>query len=482
MNNEQVLQPDNVELIKNSRVGTSTKSSIAVDDPATGHVIGHVPDLTPRQILRAIESAETAFYKWRDVPLRERCEKLFRWYQLMLEKEEELAGILTGEQGKPLSESRGEIRYAASYIQWYAQPGLQDQGSVLPYSSIDESMIVITEPVGVCAAITPWNFPAAMITRKVAPALAAGCTMLVKPALETPLTAIAIAELAIQAGIPEGVLSIVTGDGEAIGKIFSESAVVRKLSFTGSTRVGRLLMASSASTVKRLSLELGGNAPFIVCETADVERAVQGAIQSKFRNAGQTCVCANAFYVHANVYDEFTEKFIARVNQLMLGNGKNESVDIGPLINENALEKVEKIVADAVKKGAVIACGGERWVNSERWYYPTVLLNADSSMRCVNEEIFGPVAPIVRYDDETALLEELRQQQTGLAAYFYSQNLGQVNRLSRALEVGMIGVNSGVISDAAVPFGGVKSSGIGREGGRHGIEEYLETKYIKLSY
>ena len=235
MNNEQVLQPDNVELIKNSRVGTSTKSSIAVDDPATGHVIGHVPDLTPRQIFRAIESAETAFYKWRDVPLRERCEKLFRWYQLMLEKEEELAGILTSEQGKPLSESRGEIRYAASYIQWYAQPGLQDQGSVLPYSSIDESMIVITEPVGVCAAITPWNFPAAMITRKVAPALAAGCTMLVKPALETPLTAIAIAELAIQAGIPEGVLSIVTGDGEAIGKIFSESAVVRKLSFTGST-------------------------------------------------------------------------------------------------------------------------------------------------------------------------------------------------------------------------------------------------------
>jgi succinate-semialdehyde dehydrogenase/glutarate-semialdehyde dehydrogenase len=241
-------------------------------------------------------------------------------------------------------------------------------------------------------------------------------------------------------------------------------------------------MASSASTIKRLSLELGGNAPFIVCETADVERAVQGAIQSKFRNAGQTCVCANAFYVHAKVYDEFTAKFIARVNQLMLGNGKNESVDIGPLINENALEKVEQIVADAVKKGAVIACGGERWVNSERWYYPTVLLNADSSMRCVNEEIFGPVAPIVRYDDETALLEELRQQQTGLAAYFYSQNLGQVNRLSRALEVGMIGVNSGVISDAAVPFGGVKSSGIGREGGRHGIEEYLETKYIKLSY
>lgn len=481
MNNEQVLPSKSEVSVNNQWAGKLADSSIAVTDPATGNVIGHVPSLTAKQVNRAIESAESAFYQWRDVPLRERCEKLFRWYQLILEHEEELAGILTSEQGKPLSESRGEIRYAASYIQWYAQPSLQEQGSILPYSTTGESMMVITEPVGVCAAITPWNFPAAMITRKAAPALAAGCTMLVKPAPETPFTALKIVELARQAGIPEGVLSVVTGDGEAIGKTFSASNRVRKLSFTGSTQVGRLLMASCASSVKRLSLELGGNAPFIVCETANIDFAVEGAMQSKFRNAGQTCVCANTFYVHAKVYEEFTAKFIARVNQLMLGNGKNESLDIGPLINESALEKVELLVADAVRKGAVIACGGERWVNSERWYSPTVLLNADNSMRCVNEEIFGPVAPVVRYDDENTLLEELRCQQTGLAGYFYSQNVGQIKRLSRALEVGMIGVNSGVISDAAVPFGGVKSSGIGREGGRHGIEEYLETKYIKLS-
>jgi len=482
MDNKQVLQPKSAALIAGNWLDTSPETSIAVNDPATGNVIGHVPNFTAEQIGQAIETAETAFYQWRDVPVRERCEKLLKWYQLILEQEEELADILTTEQGKPIAEARGEIRYAASYIQWYAQPSLQEQGSMLPYSANDDSMMVITEPVGVCAAITPWNFPAAMITRKVAPALASGCTMLVKPALETPFTAIAMAELAIKAGIPEGVLSIVTGDGSAVGKVFSDSAVVRKLSFTGSTRVGSLLMAACASTVKRLSLELGGNAPFIVCETADVDQAVEGAIQSKFRNAGQTCVCANAFYVHANVYEDFTAKFTARVKQLMLGNGRNESVDIGPLINENALEKVEELVADAIKKGAVIACGGERWANSERWYKPTVLLEANESMCCVNEEIFGPVAPIVKYDDEDALLERLRRQQTGLAAYFYSQNLGQIKRLSRALEVGMMGVNSGIISDAAVPFGGVKSSGIGREGGRHGIEEYLETKYIKLSY
>lgn len=341
-------------------------------------------------------------------------------------------------------------------------------------------MLVTKEPIGVCAAITPWNFPAAMITRKVAPALAAGCTMIVKPAPDTPFTALALAELAMEVGIPPGVLNIVTGNPEVIGKCLTQSNIVRKLSFTGSTKIGKHLMAACAINIKRLSLELGGNAPFIVCEDADIQRAVQGAMDSKFRNAGQTCVCANAFYVHENIYDEFSRQLVNRVNQLRLGRGDKIKVDIGPLINELALEKIDILLKDATEKGAQIVCGGERWEHSLKWFKPTVLNSVTTNMLCIQEEVFGPIVPLVKYSDEEKLLEYLRQQDTGLAAYFYSSNISRIKRISKALEVGMIGVNTGLISDSAVPFGGVKSSGIGREGGKQGLEEYLETKYIKL--
>lgn len=467
-------------LINGQWLTAESGETASVFNPATGDLIGSVPMLSRTQIETCIQLAEKSFYSWRDVNARHRCELLAKWAQAITVDRERIAKILTMEQGKPLHEALGEVDYATSYINWYAQHALLEQGSMLPFGQSGDTMLVTKEPIGVCAAITPWNFPAAMITRKVAPALAAGCTMIVKPALNTPFTALALAELALDVGFPAGVLNIVTGDAEMLGSCMTQSHTVRKLSFTGSTKVGQILMAACATNVKRLSLELGGNAPFIVCEDADIERAVQGAMDSKFRNAGQTCVCANAFYVHESVYDAFSQQLADRVNKLQLGKGSHPDTHIGPLINNAAIEKVESLLQDAISKGAKVVCGGERWEHSSKWFKPTVLTAVTTDMRCVQEEIFGPVAPLVKYRSEPQLLEHLRRQSTGLAAYFYSSDLSRIKRISKALEVGMIGVNTGLISDAAVPFGGVKSSGIGREGGKQGLEEYQETKYTKI--
>lgn len=479
-----MFKNDVIELRQQAFVNGQWLDADAVEEvvnPATGERLGTVPQLSGAQVDACIAAAEQAYYMWREVPVRERCALLQAWYELIMAERERLARILTLEQGKPLAEALGEITYAASYIQWFAQPSLLDGGATLPYGETPLSMLVVKEPVGVCAAITPWNFPAAMITRKVAPALAAGCTMIVKPAPDTPFTALALAELAQRAGLPAGVLNVITGDAQQVGAQLTASKQVRKLSFTGSTAVGRLLMAQCAPTLKRLSLELGGNAPFVVCADADIEAAVDGAIAAKFRNAGQTCVCANALFVADEVYQPFAERLVEKVQQLRLGCGDQTDVTIGPLINRAALHKVEKLLLDALTKGAKLLCGGKRWQSDANWFLPTVLADASFAMECVQEEIFGPVAPLVRFTDETQLIQQLRQQKAGLAAYVYSQDLKRIQRFARELEVGMVGVNTGLISDAAVPFGGVKASGMGREGGRQGIEEYLETKYIKLS-
>lgn len=479
-----MFKNDVIELRQQAFVNGQWLDADAVEEvvnPATGERLGTVPQLSGAQVDACIAAAEQAYYLWREVPVRERCALLQAWYELIMAERERLARILTLEQGKPLAEALGEITYAASYIQWFAQPSLLDGGATLPYGETPLSMLVVKEPVGVCAAITPWNFPAAMITRKVAPALAAGCTMIVKPAPDTPFTALTLAELAQRAGLPAGVLNVITGDAQQVGAQITASKQVRKLSFTGSTAVGRLLMAQCAPTLKRLSLELGGNAPFVVCADADIEAAVDGAIAAKFRNAGQTCVCANALFVADEVYQPFAERLVEKVQQLRLGSGDQTDVTIGPLINRTALHKVEKLLLDALAKGAKLLCGGKRWQSDANWFLPTVLADASFAMECVQEEIFGPVAPLVRFTDETQLIQQLRQQEAGLAAYVYSQDLKRIQRFARELEVGMVGVNTGLISDAAVPFGGVKASGMGREGGRQGIEEYLETKYIKLS-
>ena len=479
MFNNENLRLQSQALIDGEWVSEPTGEIQSVFNPANNELIGAVPKLNAEQVNDCILKAEKAFYSWRDISVRQRCELLAKWAHIISSDKERIAKILTLEQGKPLLESLSEIEYATSYITWYAQQALMEQGSILPYGRSTDTMMVIKEPIGVCVAITPWNFPAAMITRKVAPALAAGCSMIVKPSPETPFTALALAELALKVGIPAGVLNVVTGNAEVIGKCLTQSRIVRKLSFTGSTKVGRYLMAASATNIKRLSLELGGNAPFIVCEDAVLEEAVQGAIDSKFRNAGQTCVCANAFYVHESIYDEFSRQLVERVKKLRLGFGSDPEVNIGPLINNAALEKIEILLHDAVEKGAQIVCGGERWRNFPNWFEPTVLNLVTTDMNCVNEEIFGPIAPLVKYNDEEKLLEHLRKQETGLAAYFFSSSSHRISQISRKLEVGMIGINTGLISDAAVPFGGVKSSGLGREGGKQGLEEYLEVKYIK---
>lgn len=482
MMNEQQVDLKQAALIGVNWIRCSGSNTLKVFNPANGELLGTVPKLSEEQVHYAITIAEQAFNSWRKNSINERCAVLNKWYQKIKENEARLASIITLEQGKPFSEALGEVRYAASYIKWYSQPALQDNGSEMPNGSANESLKTVTEPVGVCAAITPWNFPAAMLTRKVAPALAVGCSMIIKPAPETPFTALALSELALRAGVPPGLINVVTGDAQLIGDIVCTSKQVKKLSFTGSTAVGRHLMRTCASTVKRLSLELGGNAPFIVCSDADIDKAVEGAMQSKFRNAGQTCVCANALYVHDSLYDRFASAFEKRIKALSLGSGSDPHIDIGPLINEQALEKVEALVRDAREKGGNIVYGGERWAESERWYLPTLITEATTDMRCVQEEVFGPVAPLVRYSDEDSLIASLRAQDTGLAAYFYSESLKRIHYLAAELEVGMVGVNTGVISDPAMPFGGVKSSGLGREGGRQGIMEYLETKYIKLCY
>lgn len=473
--NDQSLLKDKC-LIDGKWQAAEDNAKIAVTNPADGEIVGHVPSLTAKQIEGAINASEKAFKSWRALPAAKRSALLRKWFDLMIEHADDLATIMTCEQGKPLKEARGEILYAASFVEWFAEEAKRTYGDTIPSPQVNQRITVIKQPIGVTAAITPWNFPAAMITRKAAPALAAGCTMIVRPASLTPLTALALGELAQKAGIPAGVLQIVTGKSSSIGKVLTESQIVRKLSFTGSTEVGRALMAECAPTIKRISLELGGNAPFIVFDDADLDAAVKGAIACKYRNAGQTCVCANRILVQSGVYDEFTEKLKQAVQALKVGNGINSTTDIGPLIEESALKKVDEHIADAVEKGGKLVLGGKRL--GGLFYEPTIMTNITSDMRFAREETFGPVAPLFKFDNESEAIEMANDTIFGLAAYFYTRDFARAVRVSEALEYGMVGHNTGLISNEVAPFGGVKQSGIGREGSKYGIEEYMETKYI----
>lgn len=473
--NDQSLLKDKC-LIDGKWQAAEDNAKIAVTNPADGEIVGHVPSLTAKQIEGAINASEKAFKSWRALPAAKRSALLRKWFDLMIEYADDLATIMTCEQGKPLKEARGEILYAASFVEWFAEEAKRTYGDTIPSPQVNQRITVIKQPIGVTAAITPWNFPAAMITRKAAPALAAGCTMIVRPASLTPLTALALGELAQKAGIPAGVLQIVTGKSSSIGKVLTESQIVRKLSFTGSTEVGRALMAECAPTIKRISLELGGNAPFIVFDDADLDAAVKGAIACKYRNAGQTCVCANRILVQSGVYDEFTEKLKQAVQALKVGNGINSTTDIGPLIEESALKKVDEHIADAVEKGGKLVLGGKRL--GGLFYEPTIMTNITSDMRFAREETFGPVAPLFKFDNESEAIEMANDTIFGLAAYFYTRDFARAVRVSEALEYGMVGHNTGLISNEVAPFGGVKQSGIGREGSKYGIEEYMETKYI----
>ena len=461
-------------------VAADTVTSLPVHNPATGATLGSVPNMGAAETRRAIEAASTAFAPWRVKTAKERCAILRRWFELMVLHQDDLARIMTAEQGKPLAEARGEIAYAASFIEWFAEEGRRVYGDVIPQHQADKRIIVLKEPIGVCAAITPWNFPAAMITRKAAPALAAGCTMVVKPATATPFSALAMAVLAERAGLPRGVLSVLTGGAAAIGGELTRHPAVRKLSFTGSTEVGKKLMAQCAATVKKTSMELGGNAPFIVFDDADLDAAVEGAIVSKYRNNGQTCVCANRFLVHDKVYDAFAAKLAARVTTLKVGNGMDEGVQMGPLIDDNAVAKVEEHIADAQALGARVLVGGNRHALGGRFFQPTVLADVTPAMIVAKEETFGPVAPLFRFRDEAEAIRMSNDTEFGLAAYFYGRDIGRIWRVAEALEYGIVGINTGLISTAEAPFGGVKESGLGREGSKYGIEDYLEVKYLCL--
>ncbi len=459
----------------------SGERTIAVTNPATGAAIGHVPRLGQAETRKAIEAAHRAWPAWRARTAQERAALLARWHALILEHQDDLARIMTAEQGKPLAEARGEIGYAASFIQWFAEEARRVYGETIPAPVASQRIVVVKEPVGVCAAITPWNFPAAMITRKAGPALAAGCTMVVKPASQTPLTALALAALAERAGIPAGVLSVVTGAAGDVGTELATHPLVRKLSFTGSTEVGRHLMQQTASTVKKVSMELGGNAPFIVFEDADLDAAVEGALVSKFRNAGQTCVCANRLYVQDGVYDAFARKLADAVGALKVGPGDEEGVRIGPLIDEAAVRKVEEHLADAVAQGARVIAGGRRHALGRSFFEPTVVVGVTQAMRVAREETFGPMAPLFRFRTEDEVVAMANDTEFGLASYFYARDLGRVWRVAERLEYGMVGVNTGLISNEVAPFGGVKQSGLGREGSHHGIEDYLVIKYINMA-
>jgi succinate-semialdehyde dehydrogenase / glutarate-semialdehyde dehydrogenase len=449
-----------------------------VRNPATGELLTTVPYAGVAETRRAIEAAGRAFRPWSARTADERARILRRWYELMMANQDDLASLMTSEQGKPLSESRGEIGYAASFIEWFAEEARRIDGDVIASPWADKRIVVLREPVGVCAAITPWNFPAAMITRKVAPALAAGCTIIVKPALQTPLSALAMAELAARAGVPAGVFSVVTGESRAIGGELTSHPLVRKLSFTGSTEIGRILAAQCAPTVKRMSLELGGNAPFIVFDDADIDAAVEGAMFSKYRNTGQTCVCANRLLVQDGVYDAFAQKLAKAVAKLKVGNGMEPGVEQGPLIDAAALAKVEELVGEAVSQGARALTGGSRHALGRTYYQPTVLADVLPTMRLAREEVFGPVAPLFRFTREADAICMANDTEFGLAAYFYARDVGRVWRVSSALECGIVGINTGLISTAVAPFGGVKQSGVGREGSRYGINEYLDLKYL----
>ncbi|AKU12556.1 succinate-semialdehyde dehydrogenase [Azoarcus sp. CIB] len=453
-------------------------ATFAVRNPATGETIAHVPDMGAAETARAIAAANAALPAWRRTLAKERAALLRRWFALIVDAADELAAIMTAEQGKPLAEAKGEVTYAASFAEWFAEEAKRTMGDVIPTVGQDRRLLVIRQPVGVCAAITPWNFPAAMITRKVAPAFAAGCTVIVKPAEQTPLTALALMALAEKAGFPKGVFNVVTGDPVAIGGELTSSPVVRKLSFTGSTEVGRLLMGQCAPTLKKLSLELGGNAPFIVFDDADLDAAVEGAMGSKYRNAGQTCVCANRLLIQSGIYDRFAERLAEAVKALRVGPGTADGVNVGPLIDEAAVAKVERHIADAVGKGARVMTGGRRHALGGSFFEPTVLADVTPAMRVAREETFGPVAPLFRFDTEEDAIRMANDTEYGLAAYFYSRDVGRIFRVSEELEYGMVGVNTGLMSNEVSPFGGIKQSGLGREGSVYGIEEYLEIKSI----
>jgi succinate-semialdehyde dehydrogenase/glutarate-semialdehyde dehydrogenase len=450
----------------------------AVTNPATGELLAQVASVGAAESERAIAAAQIAQRKWQAISAKERAKILRTWNDLILSNIEDLALLMTSEQGKPLAESRGEIRYAASFVEWFAEEAKRVNGDIAQHPEADKRIMILKQPVGVCAAITPWNFPAAMITRKAAPALAAGCAIIIKPAEQTPLSALALAALAQRAGVPDGVLQVLTGDARAIGGVLTASPVVRKLSFTGSTEVGRLLMAQCAPTIKRLSLELGGNAPFIVFDDADLDAAVNGAMIAKYRNSGQTCVCANRFLVQDGIYDAFAKAFAERVDALQVGNGLEPNVMQGPLIDQAAVDKVEELLNDARSHGAQLLTGGERHALGGTFYRPTVLTEATPQMRVAREEIFGPVAPLFRFHQESEAVTMANDTEFGLAAYVYTRDLSRSWRVSEALEYGMVGLNTGLISNEVGPFGGIKQSGIGREGSQYGIDEYLEIKYI----
>ena len=464
-------------LIGGKWVGTP---KLAVTNPATGTVLGSVPDLGKTEAEQAIAAAHEAFPSWSRRPAKERAAILRRWYELQIENKDDLALLMTSEQGKPLAEARGEVDYAASFTEFYAEEAKRILGEIIPSPKESGRVLVLKQPIGVVAAITPWNFPLAMITRKVSPALAAGCTVVCKPAPETPLCALALAELAVRAGMPPGVFNVVTGNAEALGAAFTSSPLVRMITFTGSTEIGKLLMRQSADTVKRVALELGGNAPFIVFDDADLDRAVAGALASKYRNSGQTCVCANRILVQAGIYDAFAAKLAEEAAKLKVGYGTEAGVMQGPLINAAAIEKVEAHVQDAVAKGARVMVGGKRHALGGTFYEPTVLADVSTDMRLAQEETFGPVAPLFRFKDEAEAIRIANDTPYGLAAYFYTRDLPRAWRVAEALEYGMVGINEGIISTELAPFGGVKESGLGREGSHHGIEEFVELKYVMM--
>jgi succinate-semialdehyde dehydrogenase/glutarate-semialdehyde dehydrogenase len=456
-------------------------ASFDVTNPADGSIIGSVPNMGAGEAYAAITAAHGAFPAWAARTGKERAEIMRKWFDLLIAHADDLAALMTAEQGKPVPEARGEVMYGASFIEWFAEEAKRVGGDVLSSPWRDRRMLVIKQPIGVCASITPWNFPIAMITRKVAPAIAAGCTIVIKPAEQTPLSALAIALLAQRAGFPPGVINVITADAEKsieVGKVWCDSPVVRHLSFTGSTPVGRILMQQCAPTVKKLGLELGGLAPFIVFDDADLDAAVEGALISKYRNAGQTCVCTNRFYVHESIYSEFVSKLAIGVEKMTIGNGFDAGVNLGPLIDEQAVEKVEQHVADAKAKGAIIVTGGNRHSLGRHFYHPTVLSNVTSDMLVMREETFGPVSAVMKFKTEEEVIAAANDTIFGLASYFYSRDIGRVWRVAEKLEYGMVGINTGLISNEVGPFGGVKQSGLGREGSKYGIDEYLEMKYL----
>ncbi len=461
-------------------IGADNGKTIKVEDPASGEQLGTVPSLGVGETRKAIEAAASALPAWRAMTAKERSVILRKWYELIMAAQEDLAYLMTREQGKPLAEAKGEVAYGASFAEWFAEEAKRAYGDVIPQTVADRRVLAIKQPVGVFAAITPWNFPIAMITRKCAPGLAVGCTTVVKPASYTPYCALALAELAERAGMPKGVFNVVTGSAKEIGGELCENKTVRKLSFTGSTAVGKILLKQCADTVKRISMELGGHAPFIVFDDADIDAAVEGAIACKFRNAGQTCVCTNRIYVQAGVFDEFSKKFTEAASKLKVGKGVDEGITVGPLIEASAVDKAEEHVSDAVGKGATVMIGGKRHELGGLFYQPTVLANCNAEMKIAHEETFGPVAPLFKFESEAEVIKMANDSDVGLAGYFYARDLGRVFRVAEALEVGLVGVNDGVIATEVAPFGGVKESGMGREGSKYGIDEYLEIKYVSL--